>query len=242
MNTLTRKQREIQQREQLILDIGLKLLGEEGYANLTMDKVAELAEYSKGTIYQHFRSKEDLMSAICIRANDRMQALFQVVQDYDAPSRQKLVALYFAYQYFINTHPVEFENIQHLHNCAATEKMCPMRKDQLDHSEQETMCVASSVVQEAIEQGDITNRGELSAEDISFYLWVASFGLNTMLRTKIPIEDLGIRNPVTVLLQSNDAFLDGIGWKPSSKEKSSLQYLAAVEIDLQKKMAEALGD
>ena len=62
--TVTRKQREIAQREDLILETARKMLLERGYLGLTMDRIAEEIEYSKGTVYQHFSSKEDLISTL----------------------------------------------------------------------------------------------------------------------------------------------------------------------------------
>ena len=40
MSTLTRKQREIRQREETILDIARKVLVEQGYAGFNMDRIA----------------------------------------------------------------------------------------------------------------------------------------------------------------------------------------------------------
>jgi AcrR family transcriptional regulator len=48
MGTLTRKQREVRQRERALLGIARKMLIEQGYAGLSMDRLAEATEYSKG--------------------------------------------------------------------------------------------------------------------------------------------------------------------------------------------------
>ena len=64
MTPLTRKQREINEREQLILSTAQSMLHQHGYNYLTMDRVAETVEYSKGTIYNHFASKEDLVCSL----------------------------------------------------------------------------------------------------------------------------------------------------------------------------------
>ena len=64
MSTLTRKQREVHQRELMLLDVARKMLIENGYAGLNMDRLAEATEYGKGTVYQHFSTKEDLVTAL----------------------------------------------------------------------------------------------------------------------------------------------------------------------------------
>ena len=48
VNTLSRRQRDFLQREQLFLDTAREILRRDGIAHLTMDRIAELTEYAKG--------------------------------------------------------------------------------------------------------------------------------------------------------------------------------------------------
>ena len=50
MSIISRKQREFQAREELILDHARDLLRAKGYMGLNLDELAEQIEYSKGTI------------------------------------------------------------------------------------------------------------------------------------------------------------------------------------------------
>lgn len=52
------------ERAQLILDITEKILIEKGYHATSMDEVAARAGVAKGTLYQHFSSKEELALAL----------------------------------------------------------------------------------------------------------------------------------------------------------------------------------
>lgn len=61
------KEREKRRREDDILMTAERLLGERGYANLTMDELAEVVGISKPTLYQHFKSKEELTAQVFIR-------------------------------------------------------------------------------------------------------------------------------------------------------------------------------
>ena len=49
VNTLSRRQRDFLQREQLFLDTARQILRRDGIAHLTMDRIAELTEYAVGT-------------------------------------------------------------------------------------------------------------------------------------------------------------------------------------------------
>ena len=74
--TTARKERERAVREELILDHGLRLLLRGGYQNLNLDELATAIEYSKGTIYLHFQTKEDLVLGIATRAMERNSVNF----------------------------------------------------------------------------------------------------------------------------------------------------------------------
>ena len=54
MATSARKQREVKERERHLLDVARGMLIAQGYSGLSMDRLAEATEFSKGTIYQHF--------------------------------------------------------------------------------------------------------------------------------------------------------------------------------------------
>jgi AcrR family transcriptional regulator len=61
------KEREKERREHEILLTARRLIRERGYAALNMDDLAEAVGISKPTLYQHFRSKEDLIIQVHIR-------------------------------------------------------------------------------------------------------------------------------------------------------------------------------
>ncbi|GCE47587.1 TetR family transcriptional regulator [Thermosporothrix hazakensis] len=60
--SLREKQR--QEREQLILKAAEEILLEKGYYETSMDEIAARVGIAKGTIYHHFPSKEELVAAL----------------------------------------------------------------------------------------------------------------------------------------------------------------------------------
>src|SRR5437868_9727407 len=58
------KERERERREHEILLAASRLILEGGYAQLTMDDLAEAVGISKPTLYQHFKSKEELIARV----------------------------------------------------------------------------------------------------------------------------------------------------------------------------------
>jgi AcrR family transcriptional regulator len=54
-----------------LLDAALEVFAERGYREATVDAIAERAGFSKGALYWHFKSKEELLSALLDERLDR---------------------------------------------------------------------------------------------------------------------------------------------------------------------------
>lgn len=61
------KERQRQEREELILKVAEEVLYERGYYETSIDEIASRVGIAKGTVYLHFPSKEDLVVAIFTR-------------------------------------------------------------------------------------------------------------------------------------------------------------------------------
>ena len=67
-----RKLREKNWRIQSILEAAKKIFFAKGYAKATMDEIAFEAEISKPTIYQYFKSKDDLFFSLMLPVIDEI--------------------------------------------------------------------------------------------------------------------------------------------------------------------------
>jgi AcrR family transcriptional regulator len=61
MKRVPRRERERERHRQEILDAARRVLAERGLGGLTVEEVARQAEFAVGSIYRHFRSKEELV-------------------------------------------------------------------------------------------------------------------------------------------------------------------------------------
>jgi AcrR family transcriptional regulator len=66
MGTRERKEREFETRRRLILATATELFQKDGFAGVTLDDIASVIEFSKGTIYNHFGSKEEIYASILV--------------------------------------------------------------------------------------------------------------------------------------------------------------------------------
>lgn len=86
--TLKEKQR--QEREELILKAAEEVLSEKGYYETSIDEIAARVGVAKGTVYLHFASKEDLVTAIL---ESKFHVLFQMVEGILATEKDPRVKL-----------------------------------------------------------------------------------------------------------------------------------------------------
>ncbi len=64
MNASNRRQRHKDELRRVILDAAREIFVGQGYENFSMRKLAEKIEYSPGSVYLHFKSKEELFECL----------------------------------------------------------------------------------------------------------------------------------------------------------------------------------
>src|SRR5229473_2976171 len=88
-----RKERERAAREELILDHAQRMLLKDGFQNLNLDELAEAVEYSKGTLYLHFKTKEDIALAVVTRVLKERADFFERAAQFKGRSRERVGAI-----------------------------------------------------------------------------------------------------------------------------------------------------
>jgi AcrR family transcriptional regulator len=216
MPTLTRKQRELKQREELILDAAQTLLHQHGYNYLTMDRLAEIVEYSKGTIYNHFTSKEDIVCSLCCRHIRNLIEIFERACQMEGSTRERYSAIGIAYSLHHQLHPMDSQNIQTVKNNAVREKVSKEKLSEMEWLEQKIAKIAHSIVQQAIDAGDLDTRYQDHISTIVFGCWSMHYGATLLNQSDIPLYELGFSPVVKMLWENTNIYLDGYEWLPLS--------------------------
>jgi AcrR family transcriptional regulator len=87
------RERQRQERERLILQATEELLLERGYHEMSIDDIAARVGIAKGTVYQHFASKDDLVLALVERGMRALLRNLDITLSSDAAPREKLYAI-----------------------------------------------------------------------------------------------------------------------------------------------------
>lgn len=213
-----RKQRELEARAELILDVARDLLVERGYVGLSMDRIAAGTEYSKGTIYQHFSCKEEVIVALALQTAERRCALFSRAATLPGRPRERMIALGIAAELFAEAHPNHFRSEQTV-LVTVREKVSPEQQSQLRTWETRCMEIAAGVIRDGIASGDLTLPQDRSAEELAFGLWTMSYGVFSFLAChQGPSPHIGLPDPLEATRKNQQLLLDAYGWRPLAGE------------------------
>lgn len=108
MGTAERRERERLALRERIIDEGRQILTSEGYAALTMRKLADRIEYTPGALYAHYPDKDAIVRAICehdFRAFSAHMAPTAAVED----PIERLLSLARAYATFALERPEPYK-------------------------------------------------------------------------------------------------------------------------------------
>ncbi|MEW4561989.1 TetR/AcrR family transcriptional regulator [Bremerella sp. JC770] len=218
MPTLSRKQREIQDREAQILSVAREMLLKDGYLGLSMDRIAEAVEYGKGTVYRHFPNKEDIILALAVETQKKRTSLFQRASLFRGASRERLTAVAVACELFVRLYPSHFHVEQVVRLSSIWEKTSEKRQNVMRTCELACMGIVAGIVRDAVSHGDLTLPGEITPEDMVFGMWAINFGSFSIMSTSGALDELGIEDPTLAIRGCINHMLDGFGWKALSTE------------------------
>ena len=73
-----------------IFEAAVREFSECGYNGATMDEIALKAGVAKGTLYYHFKSKEEIFSFVVVEGIRAMQTAISQINDMDIGSFEKI--------------------------------------------------------------------------------------------------------------------------------------------------------
>lgn len=105
-----RKTRQKEALRERILDASRRIVMREGFAALSMRKIADAIEYSPATLYLHFASRDEIARALCEEGFAQLLASFVPLAQIVDPA-ERLKALGRAYVAFGVAHPETYRLI-----------------------------------------------------------------------------------------------------------------------------------
>ena len=98
---LSRKEREKLLHKEEILTAALKLFSDRGFHNVSMQEIADQSEFSVGTLYKFFESKESLFAALIRSCAHRVSDILIPILDEKADEKRKIISYIEAHKQII---------------------------------------------------------------------------------------------------------------------------------------------
>ncbi len=213
MTTLSRKQQEIAQREEDILTLSRNILLQEGYRDLTIDRLASDLGVSKGTVYNHFANKDDIVMALATRALQTRLALFATASTFAVPTRHRLMAIGAAAEHFCDNFQEHFQIELWIRNHHIWERSSGNFQSVIRQCEQSTMGLVAGIIGAAVERKEL-GVAEVSPEEIVFGFWALVHGGQVLAATSPSIKEIGISDTHRTIRRHCYYLMEGLGWTP----------------------------
>ncbi|TCI03747.1 TetR/AcrR family transcriptional regulator [Corallincola luteus] len=222
MGVSVRKGHEMSQREELLLDVALSVVEESGFSKLTMDKLVKQSGFSKGTIYNHFASKEDLFSALSLRSIRIQLGLYSRIFAMAGGSREKLVVMAMAYRLFSQLYPTLYQVVLSSKMRSVAEKVSAERACVMSESENKLVAVITQLVKQGGANKELTFDRNLQPDEVTFAVWSMAFGTNVLMETVGQVSNvtcLDVSEGDRAMFLNINLICDGLGWLPLSRDK-----------------------
>jgi AcrR family transcriptional regulator len=210
----TTKKTEIRDREAKILELALKTLETEGVAAISMEAIAAELQITRGTVYNHFRNKEDILLALAIQAAEQRLSIFEHAVMMRGNPRQRMAAIGIACEYFADQFPALLKIEYQIRHDMVWEKTSVERQELLQQCEAHSMQCVTGVVRDGVASGDLEIADPRMVEGIVFGLWSLVHGGMLLELTSPSLSALGIRDSRIAIRAGCNALLDGFRWQP----------------------------
>jgi AcrR family transcriptional regulator len=225
VSKIPRKQRERLEREDLILDHAQRLLRRDGFQDFNLDELARAVEYSKGTLYLHFETKEDIALAVSTRVMQMRANLFERASAFTGSTRERVAVIGYAARKFAVEHPDHFCLQMILKSNSFWEKSSMERRRLHGIQAGRAFNFVNQIVTDAIFTGDLPPG--TPAQLVTISLISATIG-SQIAGTEPDLQMLSGNGDLSALMKlCQDRMCDGWQWRPLSTS-SDWDY-AAVE-------------
>ncbi|TQV72939.1 TetR/AcrR family transcriptional regulator [Aliikangiella marina] len=240
MSPRTISETEFHAREQELLNVARSLVENECLTSLTIDKLVAASPYSKGTIYKHFISKEDMWMAICNMCVTEIHELFSRALSFKGSSRERVLAVFVSYLIWAKLHPAQLFAVLSAHSPSVA-SLCSDDRNTTHHQlESDLMGLMNQVIAEAIEAGDLVLPEGMCFEQITFAMWSASWGAMALIMSKGHSCELNQMVLERESFTNAKLILDGFQWKPMSQDWNYNESIKRIANELFQPEIEAL--
>ena len=180
MSTKERKLREKENRKDLILQAAEKVMRENGLYGLSIEAIADETQLAKGTIYLYFKSKEEILSSLTIKARNKLFVEFELIDKQKWNPFDKLISMIKMNYAFYKQFPLYYDLVslyEANHKVVETEDMYK--------SSQNISNLVYRVANEAKAEGLLNEN--INPLHLTMSMWGMTVGMLQLLKVRGPL-------------------------------------------------------
>ncbi|WP_297334481.1 TetR/AcrR family transcriptional regulator [Flavobacterium sp.] len=207
MSTIKRKEREKELRREAILSAATDVMLQYGLYGLNLDLVAKKSQLAKGTLYLYFKSKEEILATLTLRARQSLTTEFLKIHNEEIGPIEKLRKVINANFEFFKKQPLYFDLVSlYEANHSLNEE------EELYKSSEEISLLVFKIISDARESGLI--REDIDPMTATMNLWASTVGTLQLIKVRGSLidEKFGIKNEV-LFNSFMEIFIQGISKK-----------------------------
>jgi AcrR family transcriptional regulator len=163
------------QQSEKILTVAARLFASHRFHETRMEDISAAAEVGKGTLYRYFKDKDELYTALLVRAADQLEEQLQKQLETAQDTRGKLEAIVFAIINYFDEQPHLLDLIQHAEAMKRSDRIFAWQKQREKNFGRVRDILAAAEA-----------NGEFSMEDPGFASLFLLCGLRAVLRFSKP--------------------------------------------------------
>lgn len=177
MGTKDRRTKEKEDRRERILEAALTIMQTQGVHKLNIDQVAQMTELAKGTIYLYFKSKEEILGALTIRARQMLFDSFHKIAQKKISPLEKIKGFVKANFSFARKYPVYYSLF------SLYEVESPVTEsDEMYQSSGNIVALVAEIVEQAKQDGSI--KDSVHSERFTMVLYGATVGMMQLIKVR----------------------------------------------------------
>jgi AcrR family transcriptional regulator len=183
-----------------------------------MDQIASQIEYSKGTLYQHFSCKEEVLAAIDAESDAIRSSFFDRAARFAGCARERLTCLGYAYELYFVKYPNHFNCERIIESPEVQQKISPKRRSSAKSQDQHCFQVMYEMIADAHREGNLQIGSTMSPEKLCFNLWATTSGAFSKLAANFELPGVSSEELLLSVRHHIWLALDGYQWRPLSTE------------------------
>lgn len=179
---------EKQMRKQHILDSAEKVMGERGIHKLSIAAVAKEASLAQGTLYLYFKSKEDMLAHITLKARrSLLNCFYESIQGKENPLEEYRAILLANYTFY-QQNRLHYDLVSFYEGSKEL-----VETPQMAQASQNINALVISILDRAKNQGLV--KSSINATQVALISWGACVGLVQLIDVKTELVESTLGKP-----------------------------------------------